>query len=62
MRKSLSVARAVIRGGIELRIVRIALAVAAVLPSVPALAQRHEEDRRPQDAAWKEVSRRTDLS
>jgi len=46
MRKSPGVARAAIRGAIEARVIRVALAVAAILPSVPALAQRHEEDRR----------------
>jgi hypothetical protein len=46
MRTPLGVAPGAHRGAIEARIIRVALAVAAALPSVPALAQRHEEDRR----------------
>jgi hypothetical protein len=46
MSKSLDVALAVVRHGTGSRIARIALAVAAILLSVPALAERHEEGRR----------------
>jgi hypothetical protein len=43
MNKSLSVVRTMTRSGIESRIAQIALALAAILPSLPALAERHEE-------------------
>jgi hypothetical protein len=46
MNRPLSVARALIRSGIESPIAKIALALAAILPSLPALAQHHEEGHR----------------
>jgi hypothetical protein len=46
MRNSLAMALNAIRHTTASRVVRIALASAAIFPSVPALAQRHEQDRR----------------
>ena len=46
MRRSPGLAGLAIRSAIATRIVRVALAVAAILPSIPALAERHDEDRR----------------
>jgi hypothetical protein len=46
MNEPLSVAHALIRSAIESPIAKVMLALAAVLPSLPALAQHHEEERR----------------
>jgi hypothetical protein len=46
MRNSLAMAVTAIRYAAASRIAKTALAIAAIFPSVPALAQRHEEDRR----------------
>jgi hypothetical protein len=45
MNKSLSFAPTIIRGGVESRIAGIGLTAAAMLCSLPALAERHEADR-----------------
>jgi len=45
MNKSLVVARALLRGGLKSRIAHGVLTVAAMLFSLPALAERHGEDR-----------------
>jgi len=43
MNRTPSVAHALIRRGIESPIAKVALALAAILPSLPALAQHHED-------------------
>jgi hypothetical protein len=43
MNKSLSIVRPMTRGGVGSRIAELALALVAILPSLPALAERHEE-------------------